>query len=273
MSPDHNAIVGEVSQPRRFLYATGFSGHGFQQAPAVGEHLAELVAGRRSDARPLAALARPLRPRRRAPRALRGLMPDLRAFVLARHGESTLNLERRVNGDPGVPVRADGAGREESRRLGEQMAHFPLDACVHTRFPRTLETADDRARRARGRARSSSSRSSTTSTSATSRASRSRSTAPGSTATRAATAFPGGESLDDAARRYAAAFRALLELAVAARCSSSATRSPSATRLNGAAGSDSLDGPAHEIGERGALPLRRGRRSSGRFAGSSGSSA
>jgi sarcosine oxidase subunit beta len=45
MSPDHNAIVGEVAQPRRFLYATGFSGHGFQQAPAVGEHLAELVAG------------------------------------------------------------------------------------------------------------------------------------------------------------------------------------------------------------------------------------
>jgi len=45
MSPDHNAIVGEATQPRRFLYATGFSGHGFQQAPAVGEHLAELVLG------------------------------------------------------------------------------------------------------------------------------------------------------------------------------------------------------------------------------------
>jgi sarcosine oxidase, subunit beta len=44
MSPDHNAIVGETSEPGRFLYATGFSGHGFQQAPAVGEHLAELVA-------------------------------------------------------------------------------------------------------------------------------------------------------------------------------------------------------------------------------------
>jgi sarcosine oxidase subunit beta len=44
MSPDHNAIVGEASRPRRFLYATGFSGHGFQQSPAVGEHLAELVA-------------------------------------------------------------------------------------------------------------------------------------------------------------------------------------------------------------------------------------
>jgi sarcosine oxidase subunit beta len=46
MSPDRNAIVGETAEPSRFLYATGFSGHGFQQAPAVGEHLAELVVGR-----------------------------------------------------------------------------------------------------------------------------------------------------------------------------------------------------------------------------------
>jgi sarcosine oxidase subunit beta len=46
-SPDHNAIVGETDGPARFLYATGFSGHGFQQSPAVGEHLAELVAGRK----------------------------------------------------------------------------------------------------------------------------------------------------------------------------------------------------------------------------------
>jgi sarcosine oxidase subunit beta len=45
MSPDHNAIVGEAAEPSRFLYATGFSGHGFQQSPAVGEHLAELAAG------------------------------------------------------------------------------------------------------------------------------------------------------------------------------------------------------------------------------------
>ena len=46
MSPDHNAIVGGTTDPEGFLYATGFSGHGFQQAPAVGEHIAELVAGR-----------------------------------------------------------------------------------------------------------------------------------------------------------------------------------------------------------------------------------
>ena len=47
VSPDHNAIVGESPDPGRFLYATGFSGHGFQQAPAVGEHLAQLIGGER----------------------------------------------------------------------------------------------------------------------------------------------------------------------------------------------------------------------------------
>ncbi len=46
VSPDHNAIVGETTEVSRFLVATGFSGHGFQQAPAVGEHLAEVIAGR-----------------------------------------------------------------------------------------------------------------------------------------------------------------------------------------------------------------------------------
>ena len=46
VSPDWNALVGEARNVSRFLYATGFSGHGFQQAPAVGEHLAELVVGR-----------------------------------------------------------------------------------------------------------------------------------------------------------------------------------------------------------------------------------
>src|SRR3954471_11293874 len=43
VSPDWNALVGEAADPSRFFYATGFSGHGFQQAPAVGEHVAELV--------------------------------------------------------------------------------------------------------------------------------------------------------------------------------------------------------------------------------------
>jgi sarcosine oxidase subunit beta len=45
MSPDHNAMVGACDEPAGLLYATGFSGHGFQQAPVVGEYLADLVLG------------------------------------------------------------------------------------------------------------------------------------------------------------------------------------------------------------------------------------
>jgi sarcosine oxidase subunit beta len=43
MTEDHNAIIGEAAGVSRFLYATGFSGHGFLQAPAVGEILRDLV--------------------------------------------------------------------------------------------------------------------------------------------------------------------------------------------------------------------------------------
>jgi sarcosine oxidase subunit beta len=46
ITPDHNAIVGEVTDVRRFLYATGFSGHGFLQGPAIGEVMRDLVLGR-----------------------------------------------------------------------------------------------------------------------------------------------------------------------------------------------------------------------------------
>lgn len=169
----------------------------------------------------------------------------MRLFVLTRHGESTLNVERRVNGDPAVDVPLTLRGEEESRRLAEQVAHLPLDACIHTRFPRARATAEialtervdvpllvepllddikigelDGARledyRAwkHGHPRS--------------------------------VPFPGGESLDDAARRYAEAFRRLLAAPhrnVLVVCHEIPVR----YALNGAAGSDSLDGPAHEI--------------------------
>jgi broad specificity phosphatase PhoE len=167
-----------------------------------------------------------------------------RLFVIARHGESVLNLERRVNGDPSRRVDLTKRGREESRQLGTQVANIPLDVCVHTRFTRTRETAeialagrdvpfavepllDDidvgnfdgalleeyRAWK-HGHPRH--------------------------------VPFPGGESLDDAARRYAAGFRRLLqrpEATVLVVCH----EIPLRYALNGAVGSDSLDGPAHEL--------------------------
>jgi len=42
VTPDRSAILGETSV-EGFLLATGFSGHGFMQAPAVGKLIAELI--------------------------------------------------------------------------------------------------------------------------------------------------------------------------------------------------------------------------------------
>lgn len=46
MTPDHNALVGESEDVSRFLYATGFSGHGFLMGPAIGEVMRDLYLGR-----------------------------------------------------------------------------------------------------------------------------------------------------------------------------------------------------------------------------------
>lgn len=42
VTPDHNALIGRSAELPDFLYATGFSGHGFLQAPAVGEIVRDL---------------------------------------------------------------------------------------------------------------------------------------------------------------------------------------------------------------------------------------
>jgi sarcosine oxidase subunit beta len=46
VTPDHNALIGEASRVSRFVYAAGFSGHGFLQPPAVGEIVRDVVLGR-----------------------------------------------------------------------------------------------------------------------------------------------------------------------------------------------------------------------------------
>ena len=46
VTPDASALLGESPAVGRFLYATGFAGHGFCQAPAAGEIVADLVRGK-----------------------------------------------------------------------------------------------------------------------------------------------------------------------------------------------------------------------------------
>ncbi|KUO02736.1 NAD(P)/FAD-dependent oxidoreductase [Streptomyces caeruleatus] len=57
VTPDHNALIGRSGALPDFLYATGFSGHGFLQAPAVGEVVRDLYLDREpfTDISPLSA--------------------------------------------------------------------------------------------------------------------------------------------------------------------------------------------------------------------------
>jgi probable phosphoglycerate mutase len=64
-----------------------------------------------------------------------------RLFVLARHGESTLNVDGIVNGDPSREVHLTQRGRDEALLLGHQLRNVSLDLCLVTRFGRTRETA------------------------------------------------------------------------------------------------------------------------------------
>jgi len=43
ITPDDNPIIGEIPEMKGFFCAIGFSGHGFQQGPAVGQILSELI--------------------------------------------------------------------------------------------------------------------------------------------------------------------------------------------------------------------------------------
>ena len=66
----------------------------------------------------------------------------MRIFIVARHGQSVLNLEKRVNGDPKRPVALTPQGEKEAALLGLQVANLAFDVCMHTRFGRTRQTAD-----------------------------------------------------------------------------------------------------------------------------------
>jgi len=168
----------------------------------------------------------------------------MRLFVLTRHAHSTLNVEDRVNGDPSVPVPLTADGRAEAARLGHQLSLLPFDLCVHTRFGRTRETADvvlagrDVPRLVEpllddidvGELEGSSLGA----------------YRDWKAAHRRDEPFPGGESLDDAARRYAIAFERLVrrpERALLVVCHEIPVR----YALNAGAGSPGLDGPEHAI--------------------------
>jgi broad specificity phosphatase PhoE len=168
----------------------------------------------------------------------------LRLFVLTRHAHSTLNLEHRVNGDPAVPVVLTDDGKAQAERLCHQLAQLPLGLCVHTRFTRTQETADG-ALGSRAVQRLEEPLLDDIDVGELEGVSVDDYRAWKREHTRD-DPFPGGESLNAAARRYAHAFERLVERAEQAMlvvCH----EIPIRYALNAASGSDDLDSPEHSI--------------------------
>jgi broad specificity phosphatase PhoE len=66
----------------------------------------------------------------------------MRIFIFARHGESTLNVAQVVNGNPRRHVPLTALGERQARQLGDRLRNVQLDVAVCTRFPRTRQTAE-----------------------------------------------------------------------------------------------------------------------------------
>ena len=162
--------------------------------------------------------------------------------LIARHGQSVLNVEGLVNGDPARDLGLSDLGREEAEGLGRQIAGIAVDFCITSLFPRAQQTAhialgrvpdlvdgglnDVQVGELEGR------------TLADYRAWKRAHTRDD--------AFPGGESLNDAARRYADAFERVLarpEPTWLVVCHEIPVRYV----VNAAAGSGDLDAPLHDV--------------------------
>jgi broad specificity phosphatase PhoE len=66
----------------------------------------------------------------------------MRLFILARHAESAVNAAGLLSSDPSRSIGLTARGREQARRLGEQLANLTIDLAVATRFLRTRETVE-----------------------------------------------------------------------------------------------------------------------------------
>jgi broad specificity phosphatase PhoE len=169
----------------------------------------------------------------------------MRLLLLARHGQSLFNVDGVVNGDPAVDRGLSALGSDEARKLGRQVAGVALDLCIVSEFPRAQQTArlalegreaiptqvdpelnDIRIGALEG---------DTLAAYRTWKHAHTR-----------GDAFPDGESLDDAARRYARAYERLLENGadtILCVCHEIPVR----YAVNAAGGSDDLDAPLHDV--------------------------
>jgi len=168
----------------------------------------------------------------------------MRLFLFARHGQSLFNVDKIVNGDPELDRGLSEQGIEEAERLAGQLASLPLDLVAVSPFARALQTAnialagrevphlvdDDLGDVHVGALEGQSLDAYREAPAHSNRKER----------------FPGGESLDEAALRYAGACERLLardEATTLVVCHEFPVR----YLVNAAGGSDELDGPLRYV--------------------------
>jgi probable phosphoglycerate mutase len=164
----------------------------------------------------------------------------MRLFLVVRHGQSLFNVDKIVNGDPELDRGLSEQGIEEAERLAGQLAPLQLGLVAVSPFPRAIQTAnlalagrdvphlvdDDLGDVRIGELEGQSLHAYRAAPAHSNRKER----------------FPGGESLDEAALRYADAFGRLLardEPATLVVCHEIPVR----YLVNAAGGSDELNGP------------------------------
>ena len=164
--------------------------------------------------------------------------------LLFRHGQSLLNVDHVINGDPALDRGLSALGFEEADSLAHQVAGVAIDLCVTSEFLRARQTAEHALA---GRdvprlvdpdlddIRIGELEGLVIDDYETWKSAHTRDDP-----------FPGGESLNDAARRYADAFARVLarsERTVVVACHEIPVR----YAVNAAALSDRLDWPLHRV--------------------------
>lgn len=168
----------------------------------------------------------------------------MRMFLLARHGQSVLNVDGVVNGDPLLDPGLSQEGIAQARSLGSQISGVAVELAVVSPFPRALLTAelalegcdvprvvDDDL----GDIRVGELEGLSVAHYRAVPAHRDHSVP-----------FPGGESLNEAARRYARALEGLLarsDSITLVVCHEMVVR----YSVNAAGGSNDLDEPLHDV--------------------------
>jgi broad specificity phosphatase PhoE len=165
-------------------------------------------------------------------------------FVLARHGESALNISHIVNGDPRLDPGLSQEGIAQARSLGRQISGVAVELVVVSAFPRAMQTAeialegrdvprivDDDL----GDIRIGELEGLTVADYRAAPAHRDHSVR-----------FPGGESLNDAAQRYV---RALERILARGESVTLVVAHEMVVRysVNAAGGTDDLDRPLHDV--------------------------